>query len=108
MIDPSPLFGVQLRTTRLELRIGTPDEIDELAFRGLGAVAATSGWLEGNHSSARVSEKLGYVETGTGEISPRGVPVPHHDLRLERERWISPLPVEISGLEPALSLFGAA
>ena len=31
-------------------------------FRGLGAVAATSGWLEGNASSARVSEKLGYRE----------------------------------------------
>ena len=80
----------------------------ELAFRGLGAVAATSGLLEGNRSSARVSEKLGYVETGISEISPRGVPVPHHDLRLEREDWVAPFPVEISGLEPALPLFGAA
>lgn len=78
----------------------------ELAFRGLGAVAATSGFLEGNAPSARVSEKLGYVETGISEISPRGMPVPHHDLRLERKDWISPFPVEISGLEPALPLFG--
>lgn len=78
----------------------------ELAFRGLGAAAATSGWLEGNLSSARVSEKLGYVETGIGEISPRNIPVPHHDLRLERENWVSPFPLEISGLEPALPLFG--
>jgi RimJ/RimL family protein N-acetyltransferase len=86
-----------------EMRAG----VLELAFRGLGAVAATSGWLEGNRSSARVSEKLGYVETGMGEICPRGVPVPHHDLRLERKAWASPFPVEISGLEPALPLFGA-
>ena len=80
----------------------------EFAFRGLGAVAATSGWLEGNRSSARVSEKLGYVETGVREVSPRGIPVPHHDLRLERKDWVSPVKVEITGLEPALPLFGAA
>lgn len=79
----------------------------ELAFRGLGAGAATSGFLEGNAASARVSEKLGYIETGISEISPRGVPVPHHDLRLERRAWAPPFPVEISGLEAALPLFGA-
>jgi len=78
----------------------------ELIFRGLGAVAATSGWLDGNRSSARVSEKLGYRETSVSEMSPRGVPVPHHDLRLERQDWVSPVPVEITGLEPALPLFG--
>ena len=33
--------------------------IPELAFSGLGAVAAGSGALEGNFASARVSEKLG-------------------------------------------------
>lgn len=80
----------------------------ELAFTGLGAVAATSGWLEGNRSSARVSEKLGYRETGVSEISPRGIPVSHHDLRLERKDWVPPFPVEILGLEPALHLFGAS
>ena len=36
----------------------------ELAFRGLGAAAATSGWLEGNAASGRVSEKLGYRRPG--------------------------------------------
>jgi RimJ/RimL family protein N-acetyltransferase len=90
-------IGTEMRTSALEL-----------IFRGLGAVAATSGWLEGNRSSARVSEKLGYAETGVREISPRGIPVPHHDLRLERTDWVSPFPVEITGLEPALPLFGAA
>lgn len=79
----------------------------ELAFRGLGASAAKSGWLEGNWASARVSEKLGYREVGLSEMSPRGVPVVHHDVRLERDQWIPPVPVEITGLEPALALFGA-
>jgi RimJ/RimL family protein N-acetyltransferase len=78
----------------------------ELGFRGLGANAATSGWLEGNRASARVSEKLGYREVGVSEISPRGVPVPHHDLRLERADWVAPVSVEITGLEAALPLFG--
>ena len=40
------------------------------------------------------------------EISPRGIPVPHHDLRLEGNDWVSPVAVEIGGLEPALPLFG--
>jgi len=79
----------------------------ELAFRGLGAVAATSGWLEGNRASARVSEKLGYREVGVSERSPRGVPVPHHDVWLERSDWRSPVAVELTGLEPCLPLFGA-
>jgi RimJ/RimL family protein N-acetyltransferase len=78
----------------------------ELGFRGLGAVAATSGWLEGNAASGRVSEKLGYHETGVSEISPRGTPVPHHDVRLDRDAWRSPVQVEIAGLDDALPLFG--
>jgi RimJ/RimL family protein N-acetyltransferase len=80
----------------------------ELAFRGLGAEAATSGWLEGNAASGRVSEKLGYRETGVSEISPRGTPVPHHDVRIDRADWRSPVEVEIAGLAGSLALFGAA
>jgi RimJ/RimL family protein N-acetyltransferase len=78
----------------------------ELAFRGLGASAATTGWLEGNRASARLSEKLGYREVGLSKMSPRGLPVVHHDLRLECDDWIPPVPVEITGLGPALALFG--
>jgi RimJ/RimL family protein N-acetyltransferase len=102
--------GSWLGATHQGRGIGTEMRVAilELAFRGLGAVAATSGFLEGNARSARVSERLGYVETGIGEISPRGIPVPHHDLRLERKDWVSPFPVEVAGLEPALPLFGAA
>lgn len=80
----------------------------ELAFGGLGAIAATSGWLQGNRASAGVSEKLGYREVGISEVSPRGVAVPHHDMRLERAGWRSPVPVEITGLSAALALFGAS
>jgi RimJ/RimL family protein N-acetyltransferase len=79
----------------------------ELAFRGLGAVAATSGHLEGNETSRRVSERLGYVETGTSTASPRGEPVVVHELRLDRHDWTPPIPVDIEGLGPCLPLFGA-
>jgi RimJ/RimL family protein N-acetyltransferase len=79
----------------------------ELAFRGLGAATAVSAWLDGNDSSRRVSEKLGYIPAGTGVESPRGEPLTAHTVRLERERWRSPVAVEIDGLEGCLSLFGA-
>jgi RimJ/RimL family protein N-acetyltransferase len=80
----------------------------ELAFRGLGAHAVTSGALFPNVASQRVSQKLGYRVVGTSEVSPRGEPVQHYDYRLERAEWQCPVPVEIVGLEPALGLFGAA
>jgi RimJ/RimL family protein N-acetyltransferase len=78
----------------------------ELAFRGLEARAATSGALVHNVASQRISEKLGYRVTETREIAPRGEPVLHYDYRIERDAWRCPIPVEISGLEPALPLFG--
>lgn len=81
----------------------------ELAFVGLGALAASSGWLEsGAAQSARVSAKLGYREIGTGVMSPRGTPVVHHDLLLERSTWTCPIPVELVGVGPCLPLFGVA
>jgi RimJ/RimL family protein N-acetyltransferase len=80
----------------------------ELAFRELGALAATSGSIFGNESSKRVSEKLGYTIVGTSTIAPRGKPVPKYDLRIEREEWSSPFPVEIEGVDPCLPLFGVS
>ena len=71
----------------------------ELAFRGLGARAALSGALEGNAASSRVSEKLGYRIVGTSTVSPRGVPMPHTDFRLEAADWPG-YPVELEGLDP--------
>jgi RimJ/RimL family protein N-acetyltransferase len=79
----------------------------QLAFRHLGAVAATSGSIFGNESSKRVSEKLLYRFTGTSTLAPRGEPVEKYDFRLEREHWRCPIAVEIEGVEPCLPLFGA-
>ncbi len=78
----------------------------ELAFLGLGAAETESDWLAGNEASRRVSEKLGYVELGVGSLSPRGIPVPAHDVRITREAWVCPMEVAIEGLEPCLPLFG--
>jgi RimJ/RimL family protein N-acetyltransferase len=79
----------------------------ELAFRGLGAVAAESGAVAGNARSLRISEKLGYRIVGRRTLAPRGEPVSHDDLRLERGDWRAPVPVELEGLDPCLPLFGA-
>ncbi len=80
----------------------------DFAFRGLGAVAATSGALIHNVASQRISEKLGYRVTGMSEVAPRGEPVAHYDYRIERDEWRCPIDVRIEGLEPALPSFGAA
>jgi RimJ/RimL family protein N-acetyltransferase len=78
----------------------------ELAFRQLGARAATSGSIFGNESSKRVSEKLGYRIVGTSTLAPRGEPVEKYDFRIEREEWRCPFDVTLEGVEPCLSLFG--
>lgn len=81
----------------------------EFAFGSLGAVAARSGWSEGGAGqSARVSEKLGYRETGTGTLRPRHEPVVHHDLLLERHGWRCPIELGLEGVAPCLPLFGLA
>ena len=80
----------------------------ELAFRELGARAATSGSVFGNESSKRVSEKLGYTVVGTSAIAPRGEPVSKFDLRIEREDWRCPFEVRLEGVEGCLPLFGAS
>jgi RimJ/RimL family protein N-acetyltransferase len=90
-------YGTEMRSAMLEL-----------FFRGLGGEVATSGALEGNVSSARVSEKLGYEPAGEEFVSPRGEPVRAERFRLTRARWAgwNRPPVEIAGLEACLPLFG--
>jgi RimJ/RimL family protein N-acetyltransferase len=82
----------------------------ELVFAGLGAEVAVSGHVEGNLSSMRVSEKLGYEPAGEGVVEPRGVPVRELKLELTRERWakLPRIDVAIDGLGPCLPLFGLA
>ncbi len=90
-------YGTEMRTAILEL-----------AFSGLGAVAAGSGALEGNVASARVSAKLGYTDDGERRPLQRGEPVRELRFLLSRERWeqVEHVPVEVIGLEPCRPLFG--
>ena len=80
----------------------------QLAFMGLGARRATSGAIQGNPQSLGVSRKLGYTETGSHVVSPRGEAVDHLDLELRPAAFTPPAFVELVGLDPLLPLFGAA
>jgi RimJ/RimL family protein N-acetyltransferase len=77
-----------------------------LLFDGLGGREASSGAVVGNDASLGVSQKLGYVETGMSTVSPRGTPVPHHELLLTPERFRRLFDVRIEGLDGLESLFG--
>jgi hypothetical protein len=59
-------------------------------------------------ASLRVSAKLGYEPCGTERAVVRGEPMTDIRLRLARDRWRrhASTPVEITGLEAALSMFG--
>ncbi len=78
-----------------------------LAFDGLGAEVAESGFFPGNSASARVSEKLGYSPNGEDVWAVSGTRSVEQRLRVERDAWRRDLvPVTIEGLEPCLKLFG--
>lgn len=79
-----------------------------LAFEHLGAERATSGAIEGNPQSLGVSRKLGYVETGSHEVSPRGTPVQHLDLEVDWARFRPTAETEVRGLETVLPFLGLA
>jgi RimJ/RimL family protein N-acetyltransferase len=82
----------------------------DLAFTGLGAECAVSGAFTDNPASYRVSEKLGYQDSGVERMLVRGEAVSCRQLRLTRERWAAnrSVPVTVTGLEPCLPLFGIA
>jgi RimJ/RimL family protein N-acetyltransferase len=94
----------QGRGTGTEMRAA----VLHLAFAGLGARYATSGAFTDNLASQRVSRKLGYVEDGIDRQVRRGQPAAMLRFRLDRETWQATrtVPVEVSGLEPCLEMFG--
>jgi len=81
-----------------------------LAFDGLHALEASSGFIDGNRASARVSEKLGYAANGLEirRLASGGEPIHERRVRVTPQSWRRDLvPVEIEHLEPCLGLFGA-
>jgi RimJ/RimL family protein N-acetyltransferase len=92
-------YGTEMRVAMLDL-----------AFLGLGALVAESGYAEDNLQSKGVSVKLGYKPAGEGWESPRGQPIRHLKLAVTAARWreIAHAPTRIDGLDGCLALFGAA
>lgn len=81
-----------------------------LAFAGLGATRAYSGYIEGNTASKRVSEALGYVPNGYCTVMVRGQAIREINLVLEKNVWESRRrdDISIEGLADCLELFGAS
>jgi RimJ/RimL family protein N-acetyltransferase len=80
-----------------------------LAFAGLGALEAQSGYWHDNDPSRRVSESFGYEPNGERWLLRRDVRDRQVELRLRRGVWETRRrdDIEIVGLESCLELFGA-
>jgi RimJ/RimL family protein N-acetyltransferase len=80
-----------------------------LAFEGLGALRAHSGFVEGNEASRRVSESLGYRPNGDSYREIRERRTRELDVVLDRSDWERHRrdDIEIEGLDRCLELFGA-
>ncbi|MFF5205625.1 GNAT family N-acetyltransferase [Streptosporangium sp. NPDC000396] len=78
-----------------------------LAFAGLAAESATSGAFLHNSASLSVSRKLGYRPDGLSVQNSRGERAVQQRLRLDRDDFVSLVPVEIHGLDACRSLMGA-
>lgn len=78
-----------------------------LAFAGLDAVEALSGYWHDNLPSSRVSDGLGYEWNGEDRKLRRGEPDRQVNVRLTRERWEQRRrdDIEIEGLEGCLDWF---
>ncbi|GII56511.1 succinyl-CoA transferase Rv0802c [Planotetraspora thailandica] len=78
----------------------------DLAFAGLGAQTAVSSAFLDNLASLAVSGKLGYQRDGLSVHQVRGQRAVQQRLRLDRDGFTNPVPVEIHGLQPCLPYFG--
>ena len=89
-------YGTEMRAAALAL-----------AFEGLGAELAESGYFLGNGASAGVSAKLGYRENGEEVVAVGGERAVERRLKVGRDTWKRDIvPVTIEGLDPCLKLFG--
>ncbi len=81
-----------------------------LAFAGLDAHEADSGYWHDNEPSRRVSASLGYEPNGERWVLRRDVRDREIEVRLTRPAWEARrrADIEIVGLEPCLELFGRA
>lgn len=81
-----------------------------LAFEGLGAQRALSGFIEGNTASQRVSQAMGYEPVSTAPIEVRGVERQKNQVALDRGEWLKRRrgDIEIHGLGEALDQFGVS
>lgn len=79
-----------------------------LAFAGLRAREARSGFWHDNEPSRRVSEALGYETVGERWLLRRDEPDREIEVRLRREVWETSRrgDIELVGLDPCLELFG--
>ncbi|MEQ4210411.1 GNAT family N-acetyltransferase [Actinopolymorpha sp. B9G3] len=80
-----------------------------LSFAGIGATYARTEAREDNAASIAVSRKLGYVDDGVSVSVEDRRAVAYRRLRLDRDTWYSQncTPIEIHGLQPCISMFGA-
>ena len=76
-----------------------------LAFDHLGALAAESGYMDGNDASRIVSERLGYLPNGVAFHEFEGLRCRENRVLLEAERWRSVRAawidqVDVEGIDP--------
>jgi len=79
-----------------------------LAFEGLGARRAFSGFIEGNAASQRVSEAMGYQPVSSSTIVVRGAEEQKKMVVLERREWLRRRrdDINIFGLDATAAAFG--
>ena len=83
----------------------------EFAFAHLGASTASSAYATGNVASARISQRVGYLDDGLVLDSFDGVRFEYRRQRLDAQRWCDHRPgwldgLEVRGLAPVLGLLG--
>jgi RimJ/RimL family protein N-acetyltransferase len=79
-----------------------------LAFEHLAARTAWSGAHPENDASLGVSRKLAYRPAGTKTARPRGEPVEHLVLRLDRAGFEPTVAVDVRAPDDVLRFLGAA